>query len=442
MGATPWKTTLSSLLRRLVTRLGLIGWSARLGSPTMAAFFATLLVDRTGTQGTHTVLCIGRPIFNEDIHELAKFGGRLNYTIIPKAVFMTLFNHFVPALIHEHARYHEIPGQEDAKRRYRAFLSGFLTRFAKRCSVDAIMTANYNYSWQQEFVIAAREQGKPVVVLFKEGISPLYSEGDTPQTAYAQVVRKYTNNRLIADLLLVYNERIRNAFLNVAVPGVREEMIEAVGIPRFDRYFHMRSSGEDVVFFSFNFEDKARHLGLEDAEYDKYYRKADEFHAEVVRFAAAHPERRVVIKTKNHVKYLRYVEDIVAGLGLTGLPNLVVTNHGNVYQLLNQAHAVIGYNSTTLLEAYAARRIVMTADFRWGKVRDYFDEHPDVPHYVTTAEDIAAVLANVSHGRAFDDAELNLMLRERIHIPDGRASERTEAAILGILPSSRSGGAA
>lgn len=426
-----------SLLRRLITRLNLIGWSARLGAPAMAAFFANLLLERIDMRSSQTVLCIGRPIFNEDIHELAKFGGSLNYAIVPKAVFITLFNYFVPALIHEHARYHEIPGHEHSKLHYRSFLTVFLSRLAKRCPVDAIMTANYNYSWQQEFVIAARERNVPVVVLFKEGISPLYSEGDTPQTAYEQVVRKYTNNRLIADLLLVYNERIKNAFLNVAVPGVRDEMIEAVGIPRFDRYFRMQASGGDVLFFSFNFEDKARHLGLDAAEYEKYYAKTAAFHAEVIRFAAAHPERRVVIKTKNHVKYLRYVEDIVAELDLAGLPNLVVTNHGNVYELLNNAHAVIGYNSTTLLEAYAAKRIVMSADFRWGKVRDYFDEHPSVPYYVSTAGDIVNVLANVSDGRAFEDAELNLMLRERIYIPDGKACVRTEAAIRRILPAGR-----
>ena len=100
-----------------------------------------------------------------------------------------------------------------------------------------------------------------------------------------------------------------------------------------------------------------------------------------------------------------------------------------MYDLLKDARAVIGYNSTALLEAFAARRIVMSADFRWGPVRDYFDEHPDLPNYVTTAEDIAAVLAAGNSERPIDDPELYSLLYERIHILDGQASVRAEAAI-------------
>lgn len=420
---------LQSLARKLVTRLRLIALAARFNQPGLAARLAWVLTRTIDTNSDRTVLCIGRPIFDEDIEELSRHGGTLNYVIMPKTVFVEIFRHFAPQLILSHARYHEISEYDEQKRRCREFYAAFLARFIHVSRAEAILTANYNYSWQQELAAAARGMGIPFVVLFKEGISPLFAEGVSPQAAYDMLVAKYTNNCFIGDRLIVYNDRIKQGFANVPVPGIRPEIVEAVGIPRFDRYFRLDEAGSSIVFFSFNFEDKARHLGLAPEVFEKYEAKTREFHAEVLRFAAAHPERRVIVKTKNNLKYLRYVQDIAAELGLSDLPNLTMTNQGDVFELIKGAHAVIGYNSTTLLEAFAARRIVMSADFRWGPVRDYFDEHPGLPNYVTTAQDMEAVLARSSKGRPLDDPQLYPLLYERIHVPDGKASARAEAAI-------------
>jgi hypothetical protein len=353
-------------------------------------------------------------------------------------VFVEIFRHFAPELVLSHATYHEVHDHDDAKRRCRAFYEAFLQHFVPLARAEAILTANYNYSWQQELAAAARGMRIPFVVLFKEGISPLFAEGVSPQAAYDMLVAKYTNNCFIGDRLIVYNDRIKQGFANVPVPGITPGIVESVGIPRFDRYFRLEEGGESIVFFSFNFEDKARHLALAPEVFGKYQQKTREFHVEVLRFAAAHPGRRVIVKTKNNLKYLRYVQDIAAELGLAGLPNLKMTNEGDVLELIRDAHAVIGYNSTTLLEAFAARRIVMSADFRWGPVRDYFDEHPGLPNYVTTAQDMEAVLARNAKGRPVDDPQLYPLLYERIHLPDGRASARAEAAITRAIMERRS----
>lgn len=420
---------LQSLARKLVTRLHLVALAARLNLPGMAARLAWILARTIHTDSARTALCIGRPIFDEDIEELSRHGGTLNYVVVPKTVFVEIFRTFAPELVLSHAKYHEIHEHDDAKRRCRAFYEAFLRRFIPLAGAEAILTANYNYSWQQELAAAARDIRIPFVVLFKEGISPLFVEGVSPQDAYDMLVAKYTNNCFIGDRLIVYNDRIKQGFANVPVPGITPGIVEAVGIPRFDRYFRLEEGGTSIIFFSFNFEDKARHLALTPDVFEQYQAKTREFHVEVLRFAAAHPERRVIVKTKNNLKYLRYVQEIAAELGLAGLPNLKMTNEGDVFQLIRDAHAVIGYNSTTLLEAFAARRIVMSADFRWGPVRDYFDEHPGLPNYVTTAQDMEAVLARNSQGRALDDPLLYPLLYERIHVPDGKASARAEAAI-------------
>lgn len=426
-----------SFVARLVTRLELIGLSVRLRAPAITAWLARILSRAIDRDSRYNVLCIGRPIFNEDIEELAKHGGTLNYLIIPKFVFLSVFSFFLPQLFLCHAKYHEGTGFDHKKRLCRAFFDAFLIHFSRAVRIDAIMTANYNYSWQQELAVAARNLGIPFVVLYKEGISPLFAEGIGPQKGYDLMVAKYTNNRFIGDKLLVYNDRIKNAFFNLCIEGVGEDTVETVGIPRFDRYFRLDSPGRNIVFFSFNLEDKARHLGLAVDQFEKYLAKEREFHVEVMKFAASHPDQIVIIKTKNNSKYLKYVEEIASETGHAGLKNIVITNQGNVYDLIKDARAVIGYNSTALLEAFAARRIVMAADFRWGPVRDYFDEYPTLSYYVSTAEDIAEVLSTVPTGRPVDDPELNSLLQERIHIPDGKASVRTEAAIQRVIVANR-----
>ena len=429
------------LIRKLIFRLRLIKFCVRLRLPSVAAILAGVLSRKMYGQSRYTVLCIGRPIFEEDIEGLAQYGGTINYLIVPKAVFIEIFRYFLPGLLLNHAKYHDTPGYEYEKLRCRVFLETFLIKFGKLNNVNAILSANYNYSWQQELAVASRNLGIPFVVLFKEGISPLFAEGVGVQAAYDLLVAKYTNNCFIADRLLVYNSRIKQGFANVRVTGIGPEIVEAVGIPRFDRYFHLSGVGNSIVFFSFNFEDKARHLGLTDDTFEKYQAQTLAFHVEVMRFAAANPGVRVVVKTKNNLKYLRYVEDIAVQTNCAGLPNLTLTNSGNVFDLIRDARAVIGYNSTALLEAFAARRLVMSADFRWGPVRDYFDEYPGLPNYVTTAQDIAVVLASGGVERPLDDPKLHSLLFERIHIPDGGASKRTELAIERAILNRRSVGA-
>lgn len=431
---------LSRLIRKLIIRLNLVGLSVRIRMPALTALLAYMLSRSINKQSRYNVLCIGRPIFDEDVEELAKHGGMLNYIIIPKSVFISIFNCFLPQLLLCHAKYHAIQEHERQKMLCREFFEGFLTHFIRAVRIDAILTANYNYSWQQELAVAARNQGIPVVVLFKEGISPLFAEGISPQDAYDMLVTKYTNNRFIGDKLIVYNDRIRNGFSNVHIEGICPEIVETVGIPRFDRYFRLESLGRNVVFFSFSFEDKARHLGVTTDVFEKYLAKTREFHLEVLKFAASRPDMRVIIKTKNNPKFLKYVETIASEAGYGNLGNLVITNVGNVYDLIRDARAVIGYNSTTLLEAFAARRIVMAADFRWGTVRDYFDEYPHLPYYVSDADDMARVVSSVDAGLSVDDPELNMLLRERIYIPDGRASVRAEAAICRTIADSRRDG--
>lgn len=418
----------SRIAESVVIRFKLIQFSVALNIPSLTARLALLVSKLFYTGSEKTVLCIGRPIFNEDIRELAKHGSTLNYLIVPKFVFISIFNHYLSKMPLTHVKYYEIRGFSHEKKMYGKFLKAFLSELLKVTKIDAVLSANYVYSWQQEFAVACKEARVPFIVLFKEGISPMYKKGINAKQAYDMLVSEYTNNKFTGDKLLVYNENTQHAFIRQNIRGIDPDTVETVGIPRLDRYFDMKSKGNNVLFFSFYLGDKLRHLNLDKEIIGEYIELEKTFHVEVMKFAKSNPDRKVVIKTKRNGRYPNYVKTIAEENGCSNLQNLVITNTGDVYNHIKNAFAIIGYNSTSLLEGFAAGRLIMTPDFRNGIIHDFFEEYPNLANYVKSMEDINRV---IERGRANvpDDEELRSLLHDRIYIPDGQACKRTEASI-------------
>ena len=419
---------LSRAVESLVVRFKFIQFSVRMGMPFLTARLALLVSKSFDTGSEKNVLCLGRPIFNEDIAELAKHGSTLNYLVVPKFVFISIFNHYLSRMPFSHTKYHEIQGFDHEKEMYRRFLKALLSALSKISNIDAVMSANYVYAWQQELAIVCYEAEIPFVVLFKEGISPMYKEGVTPQHAHDLLVSAYTNKKFIGNKLLVYNENIRNAFVSRNIEGINQDTVETVGIPRLDRYFQLESQGKNIIFFSFYLEDKLRHLDLAEEVLNEYLDNGEKFHIEVMRYAKSNPNQKIVIKTKSNMRYLNYVKKIAKKNGYSKLKNLIITNTGNVYNHIKDAYAIIGYNSTVLLEGFASRRLVITPDFRGGIVRDFFEEYPNLANYVKSMEDINSVVTRGS-ANVTNIEELKSLLHDRIYIPDGQACRRAEAAI-------------
>ena len=89
----------------------------------------------------------------------------------------------------------------------------------------------------------------------------------------------------------------------------------------------------------------------------------DEFHREVIRLATRNSHINFTIKTKARICYIEYVEGIFKSLGINIPRNIRLTNSDSVLELIKKSTHVIDYNSTTLLQALAAGRQVLSADF-------------------------------------------------------------------------------
>ncbi|OGE75943.1 MAG: hypothetical protein A3K06_01030 [Candidatus Doudnabacteria bacterium RIFCSPHIGHO2_01_52_17] len=376
------------------------------------------------------VLCIGRTIFVDDVKAMAKYSGQIEYVVVHLQYFDQIFRHFFTqetrGLVGEN-NYHLSPPDLEGKVRYAEFLRRLLPHLRLKFGIQAVLSGNFNYSIQQELCRVSEYWGIPFIVLHKEGM-------DIFRDSIASL---YGTQRFTGRKALFYNERIRKDFLQIKLPGLTEDNSVAVGIPRLDSYFVRRyepPQKKQITLFTIDPSSYFTYLMNDKQKFAAIGERTGEYYRVVMEFALRHPEFRVVIKTKAAKHYADQVNAIrEKHFPNQPMPNLVITNSASPSVLIRDSQAIISYNSTTLIEAMLTGRPVITLDFRDlipGPQWDYFGNHQELANYVRTLPDLENLLLHPEKPARPGEAEKAAFLRELIYIPDGRASQRAEAAIL------------
>ena len=115
----------------------------------------------------------------------------------------------------------------------------------KIINFDAVLVGNIGYVVQQEVAKVCLKQGIPYLVLHKEGLT-------IPGTDLAKA-KLYATYQFVGSKILLYNDAIKQALLDVGVPGITKDNARVVGIPRFDYYFEKNNqalaSQKQIAFF-------------------------------------------------------------------------------------------------------------------------------------------------------------------------------------------------
>ena len=160
-----------------------------------------------------------------------------------------------------------------------------------------------------------------------------------------------------------------------------------------------------------------------------------DFHRFVMEFAARHPDISVVIKTKSARHYLQSVEVIREEYFPKGLPNLTLTNAFRAEDLIQNSMAVLGYNSTTLIEGLLAGKNIISPDFSDllpADSTDFFSGYEDILSLAHSSEELEQFILHPEE-RAANAARREEFLKKYIYFPDGRSSQRAEDEILKVL---------
>ena len=418
---------LKKLLIYLTSKTKFFSFCVRLNLFYLLASIAILISIKFQAKSKYTVLCLGRPIFNDDINSLFKFSGLINYHIIPKEFFTSIFNFFLKGMLRPriHPEYYSIVGFEDQKVEYREFLEKVFDKLLNKINFDAVLSANYVYAWQQEIASLCVNRSIPFIILHKEGM--------TSKDNYLAHSKSYTNNFFIGSKILVYNNNMKTALIESEIQNLNKNNIEIVGVPRFDSYFSYRGNiGKNITFFSFMIEDKLRSYDLSLKKIQEFQYQADKFHLEVMKIALQNRENKLIIKTKSTERYLDYVKTLANNNNFNNIDNLIITETGDTSELIRESFCVLGFNSSVLIEALILERKIITPAFDESIVDGYFDDYPELVNYANTFEDINAHLSDTNE-KSLNQNSRKAFLEEYIYKTDGKASTLAEEKIINTI---------
>ena len=412
-------------MNRLRGHLGI--WLFKLGllikSPgcTAQGFLLTAPVLNPG--GNPTVLCLSRSIFNDDVAALAAARPDVRFvmlsgTRLKRLMWRCIGNDPDRDKLHENNYYTHDYCRAGLERFYR-FLQALIPRLRSRWGFEAVLSGNFGYRQQQELARLCEEWKLPFVVLHKEGVF---------QQEHVETYKNYfVGRRFVGRKLLFYSETMRRLVLDLNLVGATEEKTAVVGIPRLDKYFTLPPAArQQIVLFSFPIGAKTGYFSGGKDVGAAMQPISDAFHTHAMQFAQKHPEYHVVIKMKVPPRHRAYITRLHAAAGIPALPNLTLTNDADPFVLIRESAAVLGFNTIGQIEAFAAKRVLISPWF--GDILEagwhFFEQCPQALTFVRTYEDMEAAILSAGENPAQGTPEGLALLDQMVYNSDGRASRR------------------
>ena len=403
-----------------------------INQPTLTALVLARLASRLGQGNQYRVLVMGRSIFTDDIRAMVEFSGQIEYQIIHLSFFQVIFDHFVSkssqAKITE-SNYHNVKEGVEGQQRYYRYLEKMFGPLKQRLGFQAVISGNIGYIVQQELAKVCLEKNVAFVVLHKEAV--------VVSQAYDNFLNVYKHHHFFGHKVMFYNNQCLQGFLHLNIPGLTTEKAVCVGIPRFDNYFLKKYSDQEplnqVVFFSFLPRYSSRFLTSDHDILDKVESKAIDFFKIVYECANKHPEINFIVKTKMSSQYVDFPSKILYDSYQNGLPNVSIVNSGDPSKLIYESMAVIGFNSTTLIEALIAGKKIISpyfGDILTDRDWSFFQKYDDLVCYAKKAEDLEKYLFNKSDNSGYSEDTKKTFLEEYISTSAGGASQRAELEII------------
>ncbi len=419
-------------MKRVGYRVARAAWrvACRHGWWTLGAWALTRLTETRAPGHRRRVLVLSKTVFNQDIEAVIHASSDLTFLLFPRLLLNDLVRrHVADFELLNDASYHPLMDGTVAQERVRADVRALVDVLRAKLDFHVIVAGNFVYVSQQELFVVAAEVGIPVVVLYKEGMIPVGK-----YTHAASVL--YGTKRFLGTTMLFYNTHIREAVLRAGLPGLLPERTQVVGVPRLDGYGPAQQSPDQrhLVLFAFSATVKASYLVPDPASHAEFTRRVEQFQADFVRYAAEHPDVQLTIKTKTAPAEIAACRNMLNQYGWEHLPpNVSLVASGSSKSLIQQATAVAGYSSTTLLEALLCEVPVLCpalADLFGPSVPvDYFDAVPDAVGRPDNYTELCALLDRPEAlPRPRPDQAL-AVLEPVIFRADGKAGARVAAAL-------------
>jgi hypothetical protein len=276
-------------------------------------------------------------------------------SITPEPLFSRAVAWFPDALRTAAIPYDD-PSVEPVRERYRDFCRRLFHELRAAFAFDCVLTPSDCFYWLREFLVVCRENGVVTIVADKEGmISPRSYESEP-----ARIASLFPP---LADFFFVWSER-QSQFWQKA--GVPPERLRLTGSARSDLFVNLRLKAAPDTVLVFDFDADAyinnidwREVGWTGARNWSEFRCA--FYRAIAQAALDFPAIRFLIKC-----HPQQVHTSFPPVGLLDLPNVSVIRGAprGLPELVANARAVVGFQTTALVEASLAGAAVLYA--AWG----------------------------------------------------------------------------
>lgn len=290
------------------------------------------------------LVCIDH-YFEQDIEALREAAGEHRCWSVGYETFMNLAHKFFPDEVFTGIEAYFRPEHEAARAAYRQVVDRELARLYASYRFDALLAPSDTFFWIRSLIEASQQLEIPFVVLQKEAtIPPGWLEG--PAQEWGRI------SPFIADHMLVSSEHHRDFWVN---SGVEPHRITVTGQPRFDIYArregHDRLSDRPSVLF-LTYDVNAYLPVIDRTGLEPWRTLRTETEAVLLELAR---EGIVEVFVKAHPQP---AEDQRAHLAeLAHEPDVrILDPRGDVRHYILGADAVVGFQTTALLESLAARR--------------------------------------------------------------------------------------
>jgi len=314
-----------------------------------------------------TLLVLSFEQFRGDIEDLAQT-GQVRILCLSEHWLTRLMFQFYPVEIGQDQYLHYFnPTPADVtwkpKKEYRNFLREFLPRLLKRAGVDIVVGHHMHYIPDFDWGAIADDSGYPYLVINRENLFA---------TDY---LRDYVTRRISrfgkfeGHCIAVHNEVAKRVFSESSF--FDEEDIHILGCIRMDKFVRRFEAlvpldPDKTVVTMFTY------LIGPDLAGEGTYQQCKDVHRVVIDIARENPDIEVHLKIKPnfYTTWKQMFDDATADIPgvLEEADNLHLSTTEPAQDLIERSNVVIGFNSTTVLEAAIANRHVIVPFF--GPLRD------------------------------------------------------------------------
>ncbi len=337
--------------------------------------------------GHPTLLCMSRAVFNSDITAL-RSRTNLNYATVSAAVFESLLAPHVPKSEQVQTYFGAAfaAAGDGTKRKLLDIVRRFLETALVRHPIHAVAVANTDY-WQDEVLKdVCRELSLPFLVLCREN----YAVGHSQELLKTRI--RDSKFCFRGTGVAVASDVTRNTMM--ASGAYEPDSVWTVGWPRFDTWLDSEAASPMdaglIVLITYQQDGYLAPRNFTSA-LDAFVKAAK---------LSGTPERFVI-----KLKKLAHLKDLLLSCPGLVFSGVKIVTSGPLDDLLRRAAAVIGYNTTGVLEAYLTTATVIVP--WWGDairpgseclISALDEDDRQTAYFPTSPEELLAFLSRAARG--------------------------------------------